>query len=85
MVTTTELLTFAQAAERLGVGVLDARRMVRTEQCPVVRDGRRVANPGRLVRRPGGLAGLNSPIDGFVFHDEPVREIEARLNLKRRG
>jgi excisionase family DNA binding protein len=67
MVTTTELLTFAQAAERLGVGVLDVRRMVRTEQCPVVRDGRRVANPGRLVRRPGGLAGLNPPIDGFVL------------------
>jgi len=38
----SELLTFAQAAARLGVGVLDVRRLVRTEQCPVVRDGRRV-------------------------------------------
>ena len=29
-----ELLTFAQAAERLGVGVLTIRQWVRTEQVP---------------------------------------------------
>jgi hypothetical protein len=36
----TDLLTFAQAAERLGVGVLTIRQWVRTEQCPVVGDVR---------------------------------------------
>ena len=35
-----ELLTFAQAAQRLNLGVLDIRRMVRTEQCPMVLDSR---------------------------------------------
>jgi excisionase family DNA binding protein len=35
-----QTLTFAQAADRLGVGVLTVRQWVRTEQCPVVRDGR---------------------------------------------
>ena len=49
MVTTRELLTFAEAAERLGVGVL-----VRTEQCPVVRDGRRVRNPAAWCDDPAG-------------------------------
>jgi len=55
-------VTFAEgAAQRLGVGVLDIRRMmVRPEQFPpVVRDGWRVADP-RLVRsrdmRDGYLA-----------------------------
>ena len=52
MVTTRELLTFAEAAERLGVGVLDVRRMVRTEQCPVVRDGRRVRIPADWCADP---------------------------------
>jgi hypothetical protein len=60
MTTTTggELLTFAQAAQRLNLGVLDIRRMVRTEQCPVVTDerGRRripawVADPARVAER----------------------------------
>ena len=49
-----ELLTFAQAARRLGVGVLDVRRLVRTEQCPVVRDGRRVRIPAAWVDDPAG-------------------------------
>ena len=49
-----ELFTFAEAAERLGVGVLDVRRMVRTEQCPVVRDGRRVRNPAAWCDDPAG-------------------------------
>ena len=38
--TSGELLTFAQAAARLNLGVLDIRRMVRAEQIPMVLDGR---------------------------------------------
>ena len=38
--TSPELLTHAQAAARLNLGVLDVRRLVRTEQCPVVLDSR---------------------------------------------
>ena len=37
-----EALTFAQTAQRLGVGVLTVRAWARTDLCPVVRDGRRV-------------------------------------------
>lgn len=44
-----ELLTFAQVATRLGVGVLTVRQWVRTEQCPVVRDGRKVRIPASWV------------------------------------
>jgi excisionase family DNA binding protein len=44
-----ELLTFAQAADRLNVGVLTVRSWVRTEQCTVVRDGRRVRIPAPCV------------------------------------
>jgi excisionase family DNA binding protein len=47
------LLTFGQVAERLGVGVLTIRQWARTEQCPVVRDGRK-------VRGAAGLAGQQS-------------------------
>jgi excisionase family DNA binding protein len=50
----TALLTFAQAAERLGVGVLTIRQWVRTEQCPVVRDGRKVRIPAAWVDDPKG-------------------------------
>jgi excisionase family DNA binding protein len=46
---TGELLTFAQVAQRLGVGVLTVRQWVRTEQCPVVRDGRKVRIPAEWV------------------------------------
>ncbi len=35
-----ELLPYAQAAQRLNLGVLDVRRMVRAEQCPTVLDSR---------------------------------------------
>ena len=38
--TSGEMLTYAQAGQRLNLGVLDVRRMVRTEQCPVVLDSR---------------------------------------------
>ena len=46
---TPELLTFAEVAERLGVGVLTVRQWVRTEQCPTVRVGRRVRIPAAWV------------------------------------
>lgn len=41
----THLLTFGQAADRLGVEVTTIRRWVRSEQAPVVRDGRKVRIP----------------------------------------
>jgi excisionase family DNA binding protein len=44
-----ELLTFAETAQRLGVGVLTVRQWVRTEQCPVIREGRRVRIPAAWV------------------------------------
>jgi hypothetical protein len=53
MPTTPDLLTFAQVADRLGVGVLHRPPMgCRTEQCPVVRDGRRVRIPAAWVDEP---------------------------------
>jgi hypothetical protein len=52
MTVSSELLTFAQAAQRLGIGVLDIRRIVRAEQIPVVRDGRASADPGPSTRNP---------------------------------
>ena len=51
---TTDLLTFAQTAERLGVDMLTVRQWVRTEQCPVVRDGRKVRIPAAWVDDPQG-------------------------------
>jgi excisionase family DNA binding protein len=53
-VNSQELLTFAEAAQRLGVGVLTVRQWVRTEQCPVVRDGRRVRIPAAWCDDPQG-------------------------------
>ena len=54
------LLTFGQAAARLGVGVSDVRRMARTERCPTVRVGRRVRIPAawidELLTKENGLA-----------------------------
>ena len=51
----SELLTFAQAAARLGVGVLDVRRLVRTEQCPVVTPAAATVYPAvGLTIPPGG-------------------------------
>ena len=49
-----ELLTFAEAAQRLGVGVLTIRQWVRTEQCPVVRHGGTVRIPAAWVHDPAG-------------------------------
>jgi excisionase family DNA binding protein len=47
-------LTLTQTAERLGVGVPDVRRWVRNEQCPVVREGRKVRIPAEWVEDPQG-------------------------------
>jgi excisionase family DNA binding protein len=53
-----ELLTFPEVAQRLGVGVLDIRRLVRTEQIPTVRDSRgRVRIPAAWVSDGAGLVG----------------------------
>jgi excisionase family DNA binding protein len=49
-----ELLTFAEAAQRLGVGVLTIRQWVRTGQCPVVRIGRTVRISAAWVDDPQG-------------------------------
>lgn len=50
------LLTFGQVANRLGVDVHTVRRWVRTEQCPTVRDGRRVRIPAEWADDPKGWA-----------------------------
>jgi excisionase family DNA binding protein len=42
-------MTFGQVAARLGVEVTTIRRWVRTEQCPTLRDGRRVRIPAAWV------------------------------------
>lgn len=42
---TAEPLTLSEVPQRLGVGVLTVRSGVRTEQCPVIRDGRKVRIP----------------------------------------
>lgn len=48
------LLTFSQAAERLGVDVQTVRRWVRTEQCPTIRVGSAVRIPAAWVENPAG-------------------------------
>jgi len=42
-------LTFGQVAARLGIGVQDVKRWVRTEQCPTVRVGAATRIPGEWV------------------------------------
>lgn len=55
---TTGLLTPAQAAQRLGVHTDDIRRWIKTEQCPVVKDGRKVRIPALWVDDPKGWLNL---------------------------
>jgi predicted site-specific integrase-resolvase len=51
----SELLTFTQTAQRLGVDVQTVRRWVRTEQAPVVLDTRgRKRIPAAWVADPKG-------------------------------
>lgn len=47
-------LTLSEAARRLGEDVNTVRRWVRTEQCPVLRDGRKVRIPAAWVDDPQG-------------------------------
>lgn len=47
-------LSVAQTAQRHGVTVQDVRRWIRTEQCPVIRDGRKVRIPAAWVDDPKG-------------------------------
>ncbi|WP_204806761.1 helix-turn-helix domain-containing protein [Mycobacterium riyadhense] len=51
---TGDLLTFAEAAQRLGVHTDDIRRWVRTEQCPVIHVGRKRRIPAAWVADPQG-------------------------------
>ena len=44
-----KLLTFGQAADRLGVDVTQVRRWVRGETCPVIIDGRKRRIPAEWV------------------------------------
>ncbi|MDV3136757.1 helix-turn-helix domain-containing protein [Mycobacterium sp. 29Ha] len=61
----TDLLTFAQAAARLGVHPDDVRRWARTEQCPVVRIGRKVRVPAAWADDPAAwLAELDAETTG---------------------
>lgn len=50
----SDLLTFAQVAARLGVHPDDVRRWARTEQCPTVRIGRKVRVPAAWADDPKG-------------------------------
>lgn len=52
---TTAALTPGQVAARLGVGVVDVRRWVRTEQCPTVRVGRARRIPADWVDEQADL------------------------------
>lgn len=53
-------LTPGEAARRLGEDVNTIRRWVRTEQCPMIRDGRKLRIPAAWVDDPSGwLAGLS--------------------------
>lgn len=47
-------MTFGQVAAHFGICINDVRRWVRTEQCPVIRDGRRVRIPTAWVNDPEG-------------------------------
>jgi len=58
--TSPELLTHAEAAARLNLGMLDVRRLVRTEQCPVVLDSRRRTTPRSWVDDPAGWPSLTA-------------------------
>ncbi len=59
--TSPELLTHAEAAARLNLGMLDVRRLVRTEQCPVVLDFRRRRSiPRSWVDDPAGWPSLRA-------------------------
>ncbi|WP_152967024.1 excisionase family DNA-binding protein [Mycobacterium heckeshornense] len=42
-------LTFGQVAARLGVDVITVRRWARTEECPVIVDGRKRRIPAEWV------------------------------------
>ncbi|WP_094357629.1 MerR family transcriptional regulator [Mycobacterium marinum] len=42
-------LTFGEVAARFGVDAPQVKRLVRTEQCPTIRDGRRVRIPAAWV------------------------------------
>lgn len=47
-------LTLGEAARRLGEDVNTVRRWVRAEQCPVIRDGRKIRIPAAWVDDPRG-------------------------------
>jgi excisionase family DNA binding protein len=46
----TETLTLAQTAGLLGLGAMEIRRLVRTEQLPVIREGRKIRIPAQFIR-----------------------------------
>lgn len=46
---TEPTLTLAQVAQRLSMGALEVKRMIRTEQMPVIRQGRKMRVPKAFV------------------------------------
>lgn len=46
---TEPTLTLVQVAQRLGLGALEVRRMLRTEQMPVIQEGRKMRVPKAFV------------------------------------
>ena len=59
------------AAQRLGCDVQTMQRSVRTEQCPVVRDG-------RLGADPGGVGGAATGVPPAVVPPRPTRPVTQR-------
>ncbi len=79
------LLTPGQAADRLGVPVTDVRRWIRTEQCPVVRDGRKTRIPRAWVdEQQSRVHSVQHPV-GLDTMDDQRSQRRPRSTTKRVG
>jgi excisionase family DNA binding protein len=79
------LLTPGQAADRLGVPVTDVRRWIRTEQCPVVRDGRKTRIPRAWVDElQSGVQSVQHPV-GLDTLDDQRSQLRPGITTKRVG
>lgn len=79
------LLTPGQAADRLGVPVTDVRRWIRTEQCPVVRDGHKTRIPRAWVdEQQSRVHSVQHPV-GLDTMDDQRSQLRPRITTKRVG
>ena len=80
------LLTPGQAADRLGVPVTDVRRWMRTEQCPVVSDGRKTRIPRAWVdEQQSCVHSVQHPFGLNAMNDQGVTTLRPRVTTKRVG